>query len=64
MTLKLDGRNIRGKAGVSVRSNFVQYGLEALYLDSMTFDLTRNPLRKDVQFDAIVSDRTKFPKSH
>lgn len=57
-TLSLDGRNIRGKGGKSVKLNFAQYGLDCFYLDSMIFDLTRNPLRKEIEFDAIVCDRT------
>jgi len=52
-----DGRNIRGKGSKSVKSNFAQYGLEGFYLDSMTFDLTHNPFRLDVLFDAIICDR-------
>jgi len=57
-TLSLDGRNIRGKGGKSVKLNFAQYGLDCFYLDSMIFDLTRNPFRKEIEFDAIVCDRT------
>lgn len=54
---EIDGRNIRGKGGRSIKSNFEQYGISSNYLDAMTFDLTQNPIRKDVYFDAIVCDR-------
>jgi tRNA (guanine10-N2)-methyltransferase len=57
---QIDGRNIRGKGGRSIKSNFEQYGISSNYLDAMTFDLTQNPIRKDVYFDAIVCDRTLF----
>ena len=53
-----DGRNMRGKGQKSLLSNYVQYNLTAFFLDVLTFDLTQNPIRKDVVFDAIVCDRT------
>lgn len=48
---------MRGKNGKSVKSNFVQYGLASLFLDTLTFDITRSPIRKGTTFDAIVCDR-------
>ena len=49
---------MRGKGGKSVKSNFAQYDLNPLFLDAMTLDMTQNPIRDDVLFDAIVCDRT------
>ena len=48
---------MRGKGEKSVQSNYVQYNLESFYLGAMTFDLTQNPIRNEVYFDAIVCDR-------
>jgi tRNA (guanine10-N2)-methyltransferase len=48
---------MRGKNGKSVKSNFVQYGLASLFLDTLTFDITRSPIRNSTTFDAIVCDR-------
>ena len=48
---------MRGKGDRSVMGNFEQYNLTKHFLGAMTFDLTNNPLRKDLLFDAIVSDR-------
>ncbi|KAK4987130.1 hypothetical protein LTR50_004826 [Elasticomyces elasticus] len=52
----IDGRSIRGSKGRNVFSNFQQYGLEALYLDSFISDLTNTPLRKRRWLDGIVCD--------
>jgi len=51
---------MRGKEGKSVKSNFVQYGLTSLFLDALTFDVTRSPIREGAIFDAIVCDRKLF----
>jgi tRNA (guanine10-N2)-methyltransferase len=51
---------MRGKDEKSVKSNFKQYNLKTFFLDAMTFDLTQNPIRKGVFFDAIVCDRIHF----
>lgn len=51
---------MRGKEGKSVKSNFVQYGLASLFLDALTFDITRSPIREGAIFDAIVCDRILF----
>ena len=52
---------MRGKGGKSVPSNFAQYNLKSLYLDAITLDITQNPIRDGVLFDAIVCDRiTRF----
>jgi tRNA (guanine10-N2)-methyltransferase len=56
--LTADGRNMRGKGQKSLVSNYTQYNLNTFFLDVLTFDLTQNPIRKDVIFDAIVCDRT------
>lgn len=52
----IDGRQIRGKKGRSVLSNFKQYGLVSAYLDGFVSDLTNSPLRKTKFLDAIVCD--------
>ncbi|KAL7276354.1 hypothetical protein RUND412_000657 [Rhizina undulata] len=52
----IDGRQIRGKKGRSVMSNFKQYGITSNYLDSFVSDLTNTPLRKTRFLDAIVCD--------
>lgn len=52
----IDGRQIRGKKGRSVLSNFQQYGLVSAYLDGFVSDLTNSPLRKTKFLDAIVCD--------
>jgi tRNA G10 N-methylase Trm11 len=49
---------MRGKGPKSLQSNYTQYNLSAFFLDVLTFDLTQNPIRNDVVFDAIVCDRT------
>ena len=33
-----------------------QYGVEAQFLDCLTFDVTRNPLRRGGWIDAIITD--------
>lgn len=49
---------MRGKGQKSLKSNYTQYNLNAFFLDVLTFDLTQNPIREDITFDAIVCDRT------
>jgi tRNA (guanine10-N2)-methyltransferase len=41
----IDGRSVRGKGGVNVKSSFGQYGLQGRYLDGFISDLTNSPLR-------------------
>jgi len=48
---------MRGKGQKSLQSNYNQYKLNTFFLDVLTFDLTQNPIRNDVIFDAIVCDR-------
>lgn len=52
----IDGRQIRGKNGRSVLSNFQQYGLVENYLDGFVSDLTNTPIRQTPFIDAIVCD--------
>ncbi|PWW76050.1 tRNA guanosine-2'-O-methyltransferase [Tuber magnatum] len=52
----IDGRQIRGKNGRSVLSNFQQYGLVGNYLDGFVSDLTNTPVRRTAFIDAIVCD--------
>ncbi|BFZ64820.1 hypothetical protein YB2330_005973 [Saitoella coloradoensis] len=55
----IDGRQIRGggkKRAGGVLANIKQYGLSSHFLDCCTYDITHNPLRKGVRFDAIVCD--------
>lgn len=42
--------------GESVRANFSQYDLLDRYLDVMVSDITRCPLRRELELDAIISD--------
>ncbi|WBW71966.1 tRNA (guanine-N2-)-methyltransferase catalytic subunit Trm11 [Schizosaccharomyces osmophilus] len=52
----IDGRQMRGKGGKSIRSNFTQYRLANSFLDVFTGDVTNCPLRQDFLLDAIVCD--------
>jgi tRNA (guanine10-N2)-methyltransferase len=52
----IDGRQMRGKEGVSIRSNAQQYSLTTKLLDCTTMDLSRHPWRDSCLFDAIVTD--------
>jgi len=52
----IDGRQIRGKNGRSVLSNFQQYELVGNYLDGFVSDLTNTPIRQTPFIDAIVCD--------
>ncbi|RPA99316.1 tRNA guanosine-2'-O-methyltransferase [Choiromyces venosus 120613-1] len=52
----IDGRQIRGKQGRGVLSNFQQYGLVGSYLDGFVSDLTNTPIRRTAFIDAIVCD--------
>ncbi|KAI8093582.1 uncharacterized protein BX664DRAFT_330022 [Halteromyces radiatus] len=52
----IDGRQIRGKSkDRGVKSNIEQYNLQGRVLDSLVFDVTRNPWRCDDWLDAIVT---------
>ncbi|ORZ15647.1 hypothetical protein BCR42DRAFT_437915 [Absidia repens] len=52
----IDGRQIRGKSkDHGVKSNIEQYNLQGRVLDSLVFDVTRNPWRCDDWLDAIVT---------
>ncbi len=53
----IDGRTIRGmKPGLSVASNFRQYGLEGHWIGGFTADLTNTPMRVARWLDGIVCD--------
>ena len=54
----MDGRCLRGKNRVNVKSSFAQYGLEARYMGGFTSDLTHSPLRhiQGGWLDGIVCD--------
>ncbi|KAI9819749.1 MAG: hypothetical protein M1826_001102 [Phylliscum demangeonii] len=57
----IDGRIVRGSSsadGVNVLGNFQQYGLERLWLDGFTADLTNSPVRTTASrwLDGIVCD--------
>ncbi|XP_055328397.1 tRNA (guanine(10)-N2)-methyltransferase homolog isoform X2 [Paramacrobiotus metropolitanus] len=40
----------------SVLSNFKQYQLESHYIDVLVSDATKNVLREDIKFDAVIAD--------
>lgn len=44
------------KEGEGVRANLRQYGLENQYLDVIVSDISRQPLREDLQIDTILTD--------
>ena len=47
----------RGKGVVpGIRRAAAQYGVEDRLLDCLTFDVTKNPLRRGGWLDAIVTD--------
>ncbi|KAJ2907786.1 hypothetical protein GGI21_003538, partial [Coemansia aciculifera] len=58
----IDGRQIRGTAGFKlgvdgISANLAQYGLKDRVLDTVVFDICRNPWREGTPlFDAIVTD--------
>ncbi|KAI9728657.1 MAG: hypothetical protein M1828_002763 [Chrysothrix sp. TS-e1954] len=52
----IDGRSVRGTPAKNLLSNFDQYGLNVLFLDSFIADLTNTPLRSGRLFDGIVCD--------
>ncbi|KAJ2579653.1 hypothetical protein GGH95_002991 [Coemansia sp. RSA 1836] len=57
----IDGRQIRGTAGFrrgvnGISANLAQYGLADRVLDTVVFDICRNPWRSGPMFDAIVTD--------
>ncbi|KAJ1922920.1 hypothetical protein LPJ71_001034 [Coemansia sp. S17] len=57
----IDGRQIRGTAGFrrgvdGISANLAQYGLADRVLDTVVFDICRNPWRDGPMFDAIVTD--------
>ena len=52
----IDGRMIRGKDGLSIVTNFQQYGLTDCYLDGFISDLTHSPLREGKVLDGIICD--------
>jgi len=41
----------------SIKANFKQYGLETLYLDIFVGDFSNCPLRENLRFDSILTDR-------
>ncbi|KAJ2830816.1 hypothetical protein IWW50_000037 [Coemansia erecta] len=57
----IDGRQIRGTAGFKrgvdgIHANLQQYGVGERVLDTVVFDVCRNPWRAGALFDAIVTD--------
>ncbi|KAJ1955224.1 hypothetical protein EC988_002000 [Linderina pennispora] len=57
----IDGRQIRGTAGFrrgvdGISANLKQYNLADKVVDTLVFDICRNPWRKGAKFDAIVTD--------
>lgn len=52
----IDGRSVRGKASRNILTNFQQYGLVDMFMDSFISDLTHTPLRNTTLFDGIVCD--------
>ena len=54
----IDGRTIRGRDGINIKSNFGQYGLEGRYMGGFVSDLTLSPLRssRGGSLDGIVCD--------
>ncbi|WWD22530.1 hypothetical protein CI109_107023 [Kwoniella shandongensis] len=57
----IDGRQIRGKTkGKGVRPGIyrsaAQYGLEDRFIDCLTYDVTRSPIRRGGWVDAIITD--------
>ena len=52
----IDGRAVRGKNGLSITTNFQQYGMLDRYLDGFIGDLTHNPLRTGRFLDGIICD--------
>ncbi|KAK6905245.1 tRNA (guanine10-N2)-methyltransferase [Kwoniella mangroviensis CBS 8886] len=57
----IDGRQIRGKSkGKEVKPGILraaaQYGTEDLFLDCLTYDVTKSPIRRGGWVDAIITD--------
>ncbi|OCF31203.1 tRNA (guanine10-N2)-methyltransferase [Kwoniella heveanensis CBS 569] len=57
----IDGRQMRGKMkGKNVRPGILraaaQYGTEDKFLDCLTYDVTRSPIRRGGWIDAIITD--------
>ena len=53
----IDGRQIRGKGTSDIQSNAKQYHVAPNILGTFVCDITRNPLRSDLEiFDAIITD--------
>ncbi|KAL1964678.1 hypothetical protein VTN77DRAFT_6704 [Rasamsonia byssochlamydoides] len=58
----IDGRSFRGKGEIGkgkpigLVSNLQQYGLESMFLDTFTSDLTNTPLRNVPFLDGIICD--------
>ncbi|CAG8475489.1 5768_t:CDS:2 [Acaulospora colombiana] len=52
----IDGRQIRGQASKSLKSNVEQYDLSGKVLDTLVFDICHHPWRENLLFDAIVTD--------
>lgn len=59
----IDGRQIRGKEGASVKSNVEQYQLQGKVLDSLVFDICHHPWRVEGWLDAIVTGEYSTNKS-
>ncbi|CAG8705474.1 15265_t:CDS:10 [Cetraspora pellucida] len=52
----IDGRQIRGQANKSIKSNVDQYNLSDKVLDTLVSDIRHHPWRENLWFDAIVTD--------
>lgn len=52
----IDGRSVRGEKNRNITTNFEQYDLTSLWLDSFISDLTNTPLRLTRFLDGIVCD--------
>jgi len=52
----IDGRQMRGREGKSLHTNLAQYGVAKRLCDALVFDIRQHPWRKDIRFDAIMTD--------
>nr|XP_018266731.1 tRNA (guanine10-N2)-methyltransferase [Kwoniella dejecticola CBS 10117]OBR88889.1 tRNA (guanine10-N2)-methyltransferase [Kwoniella dejecticola CBS 10117] len=52
----IDGRQIRGRVKPGILRAAEQYGIEKLFLDCLTYDITKSPIRRGGWIDAIITD--------
>jgi tRNA (guanine10-N2)-methyltransferase len=52
----IDGRQIRGRDGNSIKSNLDQYNMKNRMVDTLVFDVCNHPWRSTPLFDAICTD--------